>query len=61
MDGFLFFAQLNIHKSTDGGFSLAPQYSTTDFANIYSVYFINALTGWASGYREIILKLQTAE
>lgn len=45
-----------INKTTDGGFNWTPQVSTTDFANIYDLKFLNQNTGWAAGYREVILK-----
>lgn len=45
-----------IHKTTDGGVSWTPQYSTSNFRVIYSLEFVNENTGWAAGYREHILK-----
>lgn len=45
-----------IHKTTDGGSTWTPQYSTTSFRNIYCFDFVNESTGWAAGYREHILK-----
>jgi photosystem II stability/assembly factor-like uncharacterized protein len=45
-----------IYKSTSGGINWAPQFTTTNFHNIYAFYFIDENTGWASGYRETILK-----
>ncbi len=45
-----------LHKTTDGGISWTPMYSTSDFRVIYSMFFINENTGWAAGYREHILK-----
>jgi photosystem II stability/assembly factor-like uncharacterized protein len=45
-----------IHKTTDGGLNWTPQVSTTDFANIYALKFLDANTGWSAGYREVILK-----
>jgi photosystem II stability/assembly factor-like uncharacterized protein len=45
-----------INKSTDGGISWSPQYSTSNFRVIYSMNFVDINTGWATGYREVILK-----
>src|SRR4030095_8726906 len=45
-----------IYKTTNGGVNWSPQYSTSDFRIIYSFFFVDANTGWASGYREHILK-----
>lgn len=45
-----------IKKTTDGGFTWTPQYSTSNFRAIYCLNFINEYTGWAAGYREHILK-----
>lgn len=45
-----------IHKTTDGGISWTPQYSTSNFRVIYSLEFADENTGWAAGYREHILK-----
>ena len=45
-----------IHKTTDGGVTYSPQYTTTNFRVIYCLDFINENTGWAAGYREHILK-----
>jgi photosystem II stability/assembly factor-like uncharacterized protein len=45
-----------IKKTTDGGFTWTPQYSTSNFRAIYCINFINENTGWAAGYREHILK-----
>lgn len=46
----------SLQKTTNGGISWTPMYSTSDFRVIYSIDFVNENTGWAAGYREHILK-----
>ena len=46
----------DIYKTTDGGNNWNLQYSTSDFRIIYNFCFLNENTGWAVGYRELILK-----
>lgn len=45
-----------IYKTTNGGFSYFPQYTSENFRVIYDLDFVDENTGWAVGYREHILK-----
>lgn len=46
----------NILKTTDAGTSWQIQYTTTNFRSLYDVFFVDANTGYASGYRHCIYK-----
>ncbi|MFZ4591317.1 MAG: YCF48-related protein [Ignavibacteria bacterium] len=46
----------NILKTTDAGSSWQIQYTTTNFRTLYDVFFVDANTGYTSGYRHCIYK-----
>jgi photosystem II stability/assembly factor-like uncharacterized protein len=45
-----------ILKTTDAGASWQSQLTTSNFRNLYDVFFVDANTGYASGYRHCIYK-----